>query len=424
VVQTKEKETLEGDISKFIKYRDDILNPKLAKSKKGLERLRATIVESRDELRRLETERKELDGQVSAQEMSSEEFDRMSAERDTLQRQLQEIATTNEQAAREAWKLEMEVTKWQEGVEERFKNFNLLATTVDVLPLRLSNGEELVELEIVPRNPTTMLRSGVDMKHVVKPRINDVRNHAQQRFRELSDKKLEVEEDMTGVDEVLGALSEEVTQLEAHTTRQKKSLEETQNVSLARLQPLRHVLTPGTQVSADEARLFAADIMEQERAVQDAEQAGYRAVQYAEAKLAALHRQCVFASQTQRLSLLTRFPQIQAGAGERQALPRQAGKGGRARRRRAREHEGVDAARRRHALRRRRAGMPRLIAASSVMCRCPLTCSVCHCLYLLCLLPTHAPSLRYYLPLYRRVPGRLYLIDTSHATDHCVTFAA
>ncbi|KAN0066029.1 kinetochore-associated Ndc80 complex subunit ndc80 [Thecaphora frezii] len=200
-VEQKENEMLNRDVAKFKLYHDDVLVPKLERTKKANERLLEEIKETEVEIHTKRQEGHDLQRQVDAQEMSAEEYERMASERDRLQKQLVELGELNRKATEDWWRLQLNFTKKQAEVEKRLRDFNPLATKIKLLPTELTTGETLYELELMPGNPSTMLPPGVDVKGVLRPRIEVLRSQAAGQYREASNKRLHQQERLEEINE-------------------------------------------------------------------------------------------------------------------------------------------------------------------------------------------------------------------------------
>ncbi|PWN44650.1 hypothetical protein IE81DRAFT_333594 [Ceraceosorus guamensis] len=296
--QTREKELLEGDITKFIKYRDDILLPKLAKSKGTLKALNEQIEQKLTELKRAEQEAVTLKKQVDSQGISESDFDAMTKEKENLLKQSHDIAEENNEAAKRSWNLELEVSKLQSRVEELFKTFNSLARKVGLFPLDLKDGSgsQLQELEIVPRNPSSMLPPGVDIKSLIKPAIERLRSREVEKFKKICEECLVAQDNVDRISEELTAVRETHIALQGRLDRQQEIFEETLAVNGSEHQAIE------SKKADDEAKLLQM------------QQAGHLAMQHAEARLSSLKRQLQTAKQNDEQHRLALHRELESAA--------------------------------------------------------------------------------------------------------------
>ncbi|KAL4399711.1 Ndc80 complex protein [Malassezia pachydermatis] len=267
-----ENEVLQSDLAKFAKYHHEVLVPKLDKSRRTIQRLQAALVEYTTELTAKQAERTRRQQLVDAQDISSDEFERMLAERERLARQLDELTTQNREAVEQCWSLEMALTKQQTEVEKRLTHFHTGARRVDLFPLSLPNGVELTELDLVPANPSTMLAPGVSMQ-AVRSKIEHLRAMEAERFRTLSDERLALQESL---DEALETLH--------RLRRDGRSAE-------LRLEALRAQMDEVNQRGSEEEDASQAEYLRQEGIVRSIEHSSSMALQQAEARWQGLQLQ-------------------------------------------------------------------------------------------------------------------------------------
>lgn len=204
-VERSENDMLTKDISKFHKYYDEVLVPKLDKTKKAIERLIKEIALTEKEIDDKNKRRLDLQQQVNAQEMSAEEYERMLAERNRLSKRLEVLGEQNKKAAGDGWSLEIAIAKKQADTEDRISKFNPLARSIALLPFQLASGGVVEELELTPSNPSTMLQAGVDIKGSFRRQIEVLRSHEADRYRQASKKRLTMQEEYEKLQEAVAA---------------------------------------------------------------------------------------------------------------------------------------------------------------------------------------------------------------------------
>jgi len=182
-----------------------------------------------------EADKTDLQAQVDAQEISHEEFERMTTERDTLDKQKLDLETSESEESGRGWTLELKLSSKQDALEKEVKAFNALAAEVGLFPMTINADgveTELLELEIVHSNIDTMLQTGVDMKRVIKPEIADLRKRTTDKYRQVSDIKLKDQSEFEELVERSEATSSENENLEARRIDFTKIADDLSNVSI------------------------------------------------------------------------------------------------------------------------------------------------------------------------------------------------
>lgn len=254
-----------------------------------------------DELQKKEKERAVLQEQVDRQEMSSEDFERMTSERDKLHKQLADLAEATAKASNASWRLELAAGSKQNHVEGQLNEFNTRAHGVHLLPLELPSGDLLHELELAPANPETMLPPGIDIRGAVRPAIQHLRQGEAEKRKQLSDVCLSCQEDLDDLLETLERGRENVAGIEARLDAVKEQLDDANAVSTCYF--LRYFSTTLSrtddngvyglflQTGQQETTNFSAEHSKQESNLHQIEHAGRIAVQQAELRLSQLRIQ-------------------------------------------------------------------------------------------------------------------------------------
>lgn len=269
-----ERRVLQGDLAKFVQYHNDVLVPKLDKSRRTMERLEAALHEHTAELQTKQAERARRQQLIDAQAVSMDEFERRLAEREWLARQLDELAAQTKAAVERCWRVELALSKQQASVEARLRTFDLSAQRARLFPLALPDGVELTELALVPANPTTMLAPGVSM-HAVRHKIEALRAAA------LADGHARTDERVA----VQGRVDEQREALER--LRRDGRRGET------RLETLRAQMDEMHALASREEDESSAERVRQEEMVRTMDHTSALALQQAEARRQALHLQYV-----------------------------------------------------------------------------------------------------------------------------------
>lgn len=262
---------LQGDLAKFLMYRDEMLLPKVAKSKLVLERLESSRIETQAELDKLRSQHESLSAQVSSQEMSTEEFDKLSTERSNLSAEKQRLEAEIKDQENQRYDLELSNSNIQQRLEEKLKVFNPLGSRVGLFPLKVrrSHGpgdEYLDEIDLL-LGQSTLLHPGLDLKHDLRNRIQELRRDVELEQRRAIEERVERQERYDEVCERLHPLKEQEDEIKGRLEVVKESIEEIQ------------------RMTDEETRTFNEDQNVKERKLNAAQQAGHKQLQSAEARL-------------------------------------------------------------------------------------------------------------------------------------------
>lgn len=270
-----DSETLRGDLKKFTKYRDDILVPKVNKTKVTISRLEESREEAQLELDKLRSQHATLSAQVSSQEMTSEEFDRLSSERATLTAEKDRLEAEIKEAENGRYEVELANSNLQQRLEERLKTFNPLGARVGLFPIKVrrSDGapgdEYLDEIDLL-LGQSGLLHPGLDLKVDLRNRIAELRRKVDVEQRRAIEEKVERQERYDEVCERLHALKEQEDEVKGRLDVAKEAIDEIQ------------------RLTDDETRGFNEDQLAKERKLHAVQQAGHKQLQAAEARLVEL----------------------------------------------------------------------------------------------------------------------------------------
>lgn len=278
----EENDMIKGDIVKFIKFRDDSILPKIDKLKLTISRLEENRVESTRDLENLRANNKSLSEQVASQEMSSEEFDRLSNERAALMAEKDRLEADTRERENQRYDLELANANMQQRLEERLKVFNPLATKAGLFPLKVRRsdggpGEELLdEIDLTP-GQASLLHPGLDLKGDVRSKIAEIRRRVDKAQRRAIEEKVERQEKYDELCERLHQVREQESEVRA------------------RLEAVKEAIDSITQLMEEETRAANNDQSHQDRKVEQAQQAGRRQLAEAEKRLVDLraHRENV-----------------------------------------------------------------------------------------------------------------------------------
>ncbi|KAE8209641.1 hypothetical protein CF327_g6398 [Tilletia walkeri] len=274
--ELRQAEVLQSDMAKFSKYNEEVLKPRLAKTNKQVEKLRQEQTDMAVQRVEKEKERDHLQSQVDAQEMSAEEYGRLTGEREHINKQLTETARSADTITRTNWALELDLQKRQAAVEVLITKFNDIGERVKFLPLTMRGGsssaaaaadsgenEELDKLELVPGNEDTLLPKGLDIKRDIKPAIHGLRHATHAAFTSVENAKVGLGEQEENLLERLSTLRTDIRAEEARLSALKDQIDE---------------LTANSSVEMD---MLAQDYARKERQLGAVESAGRLALQEA-----------------------------------------------------------------------------------------------------------------------------------------------
>ncbi|CAD6887246.1 unnamed protein product [Tilletia controversa] len=261
--EEREAELLQSDIAKFSRYNEEVLEPRLQKSARAVEKLKQDNIELEENVKEIEKEKARLQAIVDAQDMSAEEFERLTGEREHIQKQLVEASRVIQTVTKSNWAIELQLQKRQAAVETLMSAFNEIGERVKFLPLTSADGLELDKLELVPANEDTLLPKGLDIKRDIKPAIVGLRHATNATFKSVSDAKLALEEEEENLVEQLTAMRAQIREEEGRLAALKDQIDE---------------LTSNSGIEMD---MLAQEYARKERQLTSVESAGRVALQEA-----------------------------------------------------------------------------------------------------------------------------------------------
>ncbi|KAK6361839.1 kinetochore-associated Ndc80 complex subunit ndc80 [Orbilia blumenaviensis] len=231
-----EGETLRNDQDKFRKFIDH-QREKMGHIKAVNAALRDEGEAARQEIGKLEAEKAELQQAVDRQGLSTADIDRMNTEREKLIKGLEGVEVKLDEANGVAAGREAEALKKLELLEHAVKRYNELGYKIGVT--LSSNGGQSCEIDIIPLtkaaqsapegssgdderllydvgvgyNPRQVLT--LDLRHEVKPTLNNFRNEIATRIHSAQDVSIENQDRLDNIQETLKDKAEELETLEA-----------------------------------------------------------------------------------------------------------------------------------------------------------------------------------------------------------------
>ncbi|KAH6564739.1 hypothetical protein BASA50_004094 [Batrachochytrium salamandrivorans] len=195
----RENSILGSDKEKFQTYIAHV-EVKEQKLQEGLLSAKQELDIQEDELAQVTAEKIELQQIVDAQEISPADVDRMNAERDQLAFSLQTVSTKLESANKAVWEKEIALQKRMDQLEKVVQDYNSHAFKLGLVG---SHSAELAhvskELELHIQADTQSRMVSVDLKGVVKPILENLKDRYNGALHKAQD-------DMLGLQETLDQL--------------------------------------------------------------------------------------------------------------------------------------------------------------------------------------------------------------------------
>lgn len=270
-----ERDLYASDVAKFKQYKESALLPKMHKLQSTVAMLEDKNEEGRNEVAELQVQHESLEKQVASQEMSSDEFDRLTTERSRLTAEKEKLDVDIRDVENQRYDLELANSNMQQKLEEKLKAFNPLAAKTGVFPLRISGssakgGEEYIdEIDLLVGQPT-LLHPGLDLKNETRTVISSLRRDVEKEQRKAIEEKVERQERYDELCERLHVLKEQEEEVNAKLEVIRESIEEI------------------TRLTDEETRAFNEDQLIKERKLQQTEQTGHRQLAEAESRLVEL----------------------------------------------------------------------------------------------------------------------------------------
>jgi kinetochore protein NDC80 len=229
-IEETEKTVLETDIAKFIEYREEALIPRIKHYDASLEALRKDIEKLEEKLQRFVRERDALQKQVDAQNVSINDFEQMSRQREILAEQLKQIMARLQEHSSTNGHLEIQLSNKQSRVEEELERLSDKCRELSMFPYILPDGNRLQDFVIVAGNTSTMLPEGLDLGRGLKGHLQIKREELGGLYKEVTGAKIKEQEEHDVVFEEVEEKREELIRLDV---RLKSVKEKTDIVSAA-----------------------------------------------------------------------------------------------------------------------------------------------------------------------------------------------
>ncbi|KAG4305374.1 hypothetical protein PORY_000930 [Pneumocystis oryctolagi] len=216
----KERLVLQSDKDKFNQY----IQYLETKKKKFIDlntRLRNELYNKEKELSQLSIEKSELQVQVDAQPISPADVDRMTAERESLVKNLEIVTGKMEESSRQTFEKEILVQKKMDSLEKLIANYNSLGYKIGIIPETAPYANNVFfELDFI--NPVVNHGNirpdqlvNRDLKHDIRPKLQKLRQDLGTRFHKEQDEAIQLQDVLDKVCEGLLDARDELDVLQA-----------------------------------------------------------------------------------------------------------------------------------------------------------------------------------------------------------------
>ena len=162
-----------------------------------------------------------LESAVAAQNLSPEEVMRMTNERESLQRQLDEVRIKVAESKQQSYDHEMLVTKAMDRFEQLLQDYTVLGDQISILdssnPGQLGpNGIDYsLDLDITAQDPHEVQRAGKRMREVIWPALQTYSEGFRKQALELGNGAIALEDELDQLTQKSERQKEEISNLDA-----------------------------------------------------------------------------------------------------------------------------------------------------------------------------------------------------------------
>jgi kinetochore protein NDC80 len=213
-VEETENAVLKSDVEKFLAYKEKVLEPRILQCETGAEEFRRESEKHEGRLHRLSRDRDILQEQVDAQNVSANDFEQMSRQREQLGELLKKVMARLQDQSSENSHTEISLSNKQSRVEDELKDLSDKCRELGMFPYTLPNGGQLFDFDIVAGNTSTMLPKGLDLRNDLRRRIAEKKEKLLSLYRKVTSEKIKDQEDFDVMMEDVGEKREETTKLE------------------------------------------------------------------------------------------------------------------------------------------------------------------------------------------------------------------
>ncbi|KTW28867.1 hypothetical protein T552_01496 [Pneumocystis carinii B80] len=219
----RERQVLQSDKDKFNQYIQYLEN----KKKKIIDlnaRLKNELFNKEEELSQLSIEKSELQTQVDAQPISPADVDRMTAERESLVKNLEIVTGKMEESSKQTFEKEILAQKKIDSLEKLIATYNSLGYKIGIIPETAPYADNAsFELDFINSainhgniRPDQLVNR--DLKHDIRPRLQKLRQDLGSRLHKEQDEAIQLQEVLDKVCEGLLDARDELDILQARVT--------------------------------------------------------------------------------------------------------------------------------------------------------------------------------------------------------------
>jgi kinetochore protein NDC80 len=153
-------------------------------------------------MRGLQSELAEVEKQVAAQNLSPDEVTRMNTERETLQRQLRDIASKNAEAWQASQDVEMTVSRTMDKFDNLMSEYisfghqiGTLTATTDGSFIGPGGVDFTIECDVSAEDVNQIQASGKKMRDVIRPALNKYDEHIRDLIKVVGEEQAGLDEE-------------------------------------------------------------------------------------------------------------------------------------------------------------------------------------------------------------------------------------
>ncbi len=230
----KKGEALESDLVKFRAY-INAYEKKKEKWSAVLSKIRDELDSSEAQKIELEKEKQHIESQIAAQGLTPGDIDKMNAERDKLAKALDSISVRIEEANRVVNEKDQKAQSTLDSLDRVIQKYNTGCYRIGVIPSTSRNCPKGMNFEVYLENPLSeenlgqrpdVLLKGIDLRHVSKPALLQLRNQITARMHKIQDESIKIQEMLDLLNDQLNDKKEEIETLEAKLATGKNSFDE------------------------------------------------------------------------------------------------------------------------------------------------------------------------------------------------------
>lgn len=186
----------------------------------------------------LQSELAEVEKQVAAQNLSPDEVTRMNHERETLQRQLREIASKNAEAWQASQDVEMSVTRTMDRFENLMGEYTTFGHQIGTLSMTTDSSfvgpggvDFTIECELSVEDVNKIQESGKKMREVVRPALNKYDEQIRDQTRALGEEQAGLDEESDKLVLVVEKQKSDATNRDLELAKKESEAEAAKDVS-------------------------------------------------------------------------------------------------------------------------------------------------------------------------------------------------